>query len=221
MSSGGESPSAALSAVWPLFDLRLATDRLQLRPVCEQDLPELAAIRPDPRLPGHAFLDTDVQRLVAMFQSYWQGLGHWTEADWRLDFCVEHEGRLIGMQTLEGREFALRRTAETASWLEEPSQGREFGKEMRAAVLHLAFEGLGAEVAVTEAYTENAASLGVSRSLGYEPNGYDVQVERGEPRTVVRLRMSLAQWLATRAHAVVVKNLDPCLAWFGAGLREG
>ena len=42
---------------------------------------------------------------------------------------------------------------------------------MRTAVLALAFEGLDAEIALTEAWSDNEASLGVSRSLGYLPNG--------------------------------------------------
>jgi RimJ/RimL family protein N-acetyltransferase len=42
---------------------------------------------------------------------------------------------------------------------------------MRAAVALYAFDWLGAEVAESEAAVWNAASLGVSRSLGYELNG--------------------------------------------------
>ena len=38
-------------------------------------------------------------------------------------------------------------------------------------MLAFAFDGLGARVAETEAFLDNAASNGVSRSLGYEENG--------------------------------------------------
>jgi hypothetical protein len=38
---------------------------------------------------------------------------------------------------------------------------------MRAAILWLAFAGLGAEYAVSGAYLDNPASLGVSRRLGW------------------------------------------------------
>ena len=41
------------------------------------------------------------------------------------------------------------RTVGTGSWLGRPYQGRGIGKEMRGAVLALAFDGLGAEVAET------------------------------------------------------------------------
>ena len=45
---------------------------------------------------------------------------------------------------------------------------------MRAAVLHLAFDGLGARRAVSDAFEDNPGWLGVSRKLGYrddESNG--------------------------------------------------
>jgi RimJ/RimL family protein N-acetyltransferase len=42
---------------------------------------------------------------------------------------------------------------------------------MRAAALHLAFAGLGAREATSEAFADNRASNRVSQTLGYEPNG--------------------------------------------------
>jgi hypothetical protein len=44
---------------------------------------------------------------------------------------------------------------------------------MRAAVLHLAFAGLGAAEAVSGAFDDNAPSLGVSEKLGYESDGIE------------------------------------------------
>ena len=50
-------------------------------------------------------------------------------------------------------------------------QGQGIGKEMRAAMLHLASPASDAERANTGAFDDNAASLGVTRALGYRPNG--------------------------------------------------
>lgn len=50
-------------------------------------------------------------------------------------------------------------------------QGHGIGTEMRAAVLHLAFAGLNTESAVSGALVDKPASAGVSRKLGYQPNG--------------------------------------------------
>jgi RimJ/RimL family protein N-acetyltransferase len=80
----------------------------------------------------------------------------------------------------------------TGSWLGRDFQGRGLGKEMRAAVLALAFDGLGAEVAETEAFVVSTASAGVSRSLGYEPNGVGRLAPLGEPRDTLRFRMTRA-----------------------------
>ena len=48
------------------------------------------------------------------------------------------------------REFATRRMVGTGSWIGRDFQGRGFGKEMRAGLLTLAFDGLGAKLAETE-----------------------------------------------------------------------
>lgn len=48
---------------------------------------------------------------------------------------------------------------------------RGLGTEMRSAILHLAFDGLDAREASSEAFADNEASNAVSRSLGYEPTG--------------------------------------------------
>ena len=94
------------------------------------------------------------------------------------------------MQALHARGFATQRTVDTGSWLGQDFQGRGFGKEMRAALLALAFDGLGARVAETEAFLDNAASNAVSRSLGYEENGFGSLAPEGVPRETQRFRMT-------------------------------
>ena len=61
---------------------------------------------------------------------------------------------------------------------------------MRAAVALYAFDWLGAEVCESEAADWNAASLGVSRSLGYELNGMTRMSWGGKPETVQRVRLT-------------------------------
>jgi RimJ/RimL family protein N-acetyltransferase len=70
---------------------------------------------------------------------------------------------------------------ETGSWLGRDFQGRGLGTEMRAAVLTLAFEHLGARVARSGAIAGNPQSLGVSRKLGYSVAGSRMVAPRGEP----------------------------------------
>jgi RimJ/RimL family protein N-acetyltransferase len=86
---------------------------------------------------------------------------------------------------------------------------------MRAAVLELAFAGLGAVDALSGAFEDNAASFAVSGKLGYEPDGLEQVSVRGRRVTVRRLRLSRAGWERNRRVAVTVTGLAPCLPLFG------
>jgi RimJ/RimL family protein N-acetyltransferase len=161
---------------WPLPGLRLRTPDLLLRPTTEADLPAVAAtlsadIATNPQLPRFPGLGERTSRAVSAHQSYWQSLGNWSVNNWRLDFVVVVGERIIGVQSLEGEDFLVLRTVDSASHLARDTRGHGWGKQARRAVLALAFGPLGAEYAITSAWYHNAASLGVSRSLGYKPNG--------------------------------------------------
>ncbi len=112
--------------------------------------------------------------------------------------------------------FAVHRTVNTGSWLGQAFQGRGFGKEMRAAVLAFAFDGLGARVAETMAYLDNAASNAVSRSLGYVENGRDRSAPEGVSREMQRFDMTDVQWRARPRPPVTIDGLDACRELFGA-----
>ncbi|MHC6219982.1 GNAT family N-acetyltransferase [Arthrobacter sp. MMS24-S77] len=102
----------------------------------------------------------------------------------------------IGYQDMEAKNFASLKTVSTGSWLKKSAQGQGLGKEMWAAALSYAFDYLNAVVAVSEAAAWNRQSLGVSSSLGYEPNGVyrhtwgtdvvDVQRVRLTPESFIR-----------------------------------
>ena len=76
-----------------------------------------------------------------------------------------------------GRAIRCPQDRYPGSWLGAANQGRGL-TEMRAAVLALAFDGLGAETAESGYITGNAASARVSEKLGYVPNGEDVYARR-------------------------------------------
>ena len=63
---------------------------------------------------------------------------------WELGLVAFHDGRPIGVQAVLAKAFAADRTVATGSWLGRAFQGQGLGTEMRAAVLTLAFAGLGA-----------------------------------------------------------------------------
>ena len=86
---------------------------------------------------------------------------------------------------------------------------------MRGAVLALAFDGLGAEVAESNAFLDNLASL------GREP-GARLQLERLRPARAGGRRArdravpdDREAWAATPRPAVAIEGLDGCLDLFG------
>ncbi|MFJ8844284.1 GNAT family N-acetyltransferase [Streptomyces cyaneofuscatus] len=207
---------------WPLHGLRIRTPRLELRLPDEALLDELASVgaggvhAPD-RMPFIVpWTDGEPDEVGrATYQHVLGTIAGWTEKNWHLTLAVLHDGKVVGRQDVMGREFGVRREVMTGSWLGLPHQGRGIGTEMRAAALHLAFEGLGARYAVSDARTDNAGSLGVSRRLGYEPDGLQIEVIRGEAVTLQRLRLDRAGWEKHRSVDVTVEGLDACRADFG------
>ncbi|WP_432035494.1 GNAT family N-acetyltransferase [Streptomyces cucumeris] len=208
---------------WPPYGLRVRTPRLELRLPDLPRLDELAAVAAegvhDPAEMPFSVPWTDTtpqERGRATFQHVLRTVAEWRPEDWTLSLAVLHEGAVIGRQDLTARDFAVTAEAQTGSWLGRVHQGRGLGTEMRAAVAHLAFEGLGARSLASGAMVENGRSLGVSRRLGYRPDGRETVAVRGTARTVQRLRLDRAAWEEHRATPVEVRGLEPCRALFGA-----
>lgn len=206
---------------WPMFDLRLTTDHLQLRHLTEADLGPMAAILPDdleqnPSATWYPGLNRDKNRRVVMHQDYWRARGTWRPESWELSFAVFRDGELIGHQGLEGDHFVTLRTVDSSSFLIPAMRGRGLGKQMRAAVLALAFGSLGARYAITSAWTDNGASLGVSRALGYVDNGVTAHRRDDGAGEMAHMRLTHEQWLASGwASWVDVAGVDECMAFFG------
>jgi RimJ/RimL family protein N-acetyltransferase len=211
-----------LTDLMPQFGLVLRTPRLELRlPSMEQlvAVGEVAAEGVhDPDYMPFMTPWTDqepLERARSTMRWRWRAWGSWTPEDWTLDFVVLCEGTVVGTQDLMGREFAALREVATGSWLGHKHQGKGIGTEMRAAVLHLAFEGLGAQTAVSSAWSDNKASLGVSRKLGYTHDGVRRVMRRGRPAIDQRLRLDRATWQAKRTIPVEIEGLEPCLPQLG------
>ncbi len=198
---------------WPLHGLVLTTPDLVLRAMNEADALALGELVPADVTtdPAHPDLGYRVE------QTYWRQLGQWRPEDWVLPFTVLSGGRPIGVQALEAKDFAVRRVVDTYSWLLPSARGQGHGKQMRAAVLDLAFVGLGARYATSEAYADNAASLGVSKSLGYVDNGFGVE-KRDDGSGPVRMQhvvLAANDWRSP--WPVTISGLQDCLALFGVG----
>jgi RimJ/RimL family protein N-acetyltransferase len=205
---------------WPMFDLRLTTSNLQLRHLTEADLGSLAAMLPDdaeqdPSLTAYPDLDRDRNRGVGVHQEYWRARSNWRPESWALSFGVFQHGELVGYQGLEGDDFAALRTVDSSSFLAAAARGHGLGKQMRAAVLALAFGQLGARFAITSAWTDNYASLGVSRALGYVDNGVTAHRRGDAAGEMAHMRLTRDQWLASGgADRATVANVQECMPFF-------
>jgi RimJ/RimL family protein N-acetyltransferase len=207
---------------WPFFDLRIRTPRLELRYPDDELLCEVAdlaarGIHPPDRMPfNEPWSRTPPGELqVKSLQFWWARRAGLTPDDWGLSFAVLEDGQPVGVQDLFAKQFPVRRCFETGSWLGIDHHGRGIGTEMRSAVLHFGFEGLQAGVAETSAFEDNPESQGVSRKLGYEPNGRSVRAREGEPATMLMFAMSRQIWEARRRHDIVIEGLEPCLPLLG------
>jgi len=231
MEHGGTDSAAETGAVesypdpWPLRGLVLRTPRLELRPDDDAGLAELVAVayrgvHPPEQMPfAEAWTDADPRYLGrGALQHHWQNRATVGPASWLVAFLVRLDGRVIGSQRLRGVDFAVTREVSTGSWLGLSYQGRGLGTEMRTAVLGLAFDHLGAERARSEAFTDNPASLAVSRRLGYREDGSHTVAVRGLARRETRLVLDRADFEARRpGWRPAVSGVDACRALLGAG----
>jgi RimJ/RimL family protein N-acetyltransferase len=206
---------------WPLFDLRLATPGLALRAMTEADLAVIADLLPDdveqdPAAQAYDVGDARTGRGIVSHQSYWRAYGTWRPSAWRLNFVVRADDEIVGVQELEGNDFPALRTVDTSSFLVPAARGRGYGKQMRGAVLALAFGPLQAQAAITSAWHDNHASLGVSRALGYRPNGESLHARGNGADVMKHMRLLRTDWLASGVgEQVLISGFDGCWPLFG------
>jgi len=179
----------AAPRVWPIFGLRVRTDRLELRYPSDADLEDLA------RMAAEGVHDPEVMPFVVpwtdappgelergVLQYHWGARAALKPDDWNVELVVVEAGRVVGAQGMRATGFRKDRTVVTGSWLGRDFQGRGLGREMRGALLDLAFFGLGAEVALSGAFVHNPASQRVSAAIGYRM----IATDRLECRGVLR-----------------------------------
>jgi RimJ/RimL family protein N-acetyltransferase len=207
--------------IWPFFDLRITCGEVLLRGATDGDVEALDAVIPDdlemnPANERFATLTPDVDRRRQLAMEIWKHRGTWSPDSWCLDLAVEVDGRVVGLQALEAEQFPLLRTVDSFSWLSAEVRGRGLANLMRTGVLTLAFEHLGAEVAVSSAVTDNAPSLAVSYRMGYVDNGIGRTNTPSGPADLQHVRLTRDAWRAG-GRTAEVRGVDACLPWFGIG----
>jgi RimJ/RimL family protein N-acetyltransferase len=210
--------------MYPPLDVTVSTPLLTLRGASDAWLAELApAVRA-----GEAFAepapyddpmslyedDPDV-RVQKWLQAVWRGRGSVSPESWRLHFVVVEQGRAVGMQDLIGQQFNLFRSVSSFSWLARSARGRGLGREMRTAILHLAFQGFEAAQAESDAFVDNVGSNRISESLGYRPNGSDWASRQGSAAVLQRWLITREAWSAGRRDDIELRGVSECRTALG------
>lgn len=200
---------------WPLFDVEVRTPQLTLRYVDDELGTRLAALAArgvhDPSWTPflHPWTDhesPDLERNA--FRYWWRSRAETNAERWNINLAVIVDDEVVGASSLGAEDFDIARSFGTGSWLGREFQGRGLGTELRQATLHLGFAGFGAEFATTSAFADNAASLGVTRRLGYERNGTRQVSRRGAPATDLAFRMAREHWETIRRDDITMHGVD-------------
>lgn len=219
--------------IWPPARVRVRTPRLELRVPTDEDIVALAGaaaggVHDAGTMPFSQPWSDEPQEVLAASMYRWHARcrGSWSPDRWSLLFAAYVNGEPVGAQDIGARDFGVLREVGSGSWLAQSHQGRGLGSEMRRAMLHFAFAGLGALAANSGAYVDNDASNNVSVACGYEPNGVAAVVRRrgalapggvsAERALEHRYRIERAAWEARRRDDIELLGLDDdVLASFG------
>ena len=207
---------------WPLFDLEVRTPRLDLR-YLDDTLARAVldvAVRGvhDPAVMPFMVPWTDLpspQMEQEAMRFYARTRADVRPESWNLQFAVIVDGEVTGACDIGASNFAALRQVTTGSWLGRDFQGQGLGKELRMAALTLGFDGLDAEFALTGAWHDNAASLGVTRSLGYVEEGRRRELRRGTPDEIVGFRMDRAHWHTIRRDDITLGGVSSARSLLG------
>lgn len=176
-----------IATLFPPLGLRITAGPIELRGLTDDELPALCELAEngihDPsRMPFFTpWTDAPAGELARNTAAYhWGCRAGWSPQSWSLQLGVWYNGRLVGCQGFETTDYLVTRTGETGSWLGLTHQGQGIGTAMRQALCAFVFDHLDAVEITSGAFVDNPASLGVSRKVGYSPNGVVRMSRRSE-----------------------------------------
>jgi RimJ/RimL family protein N-acetyltransferase len=204
---------ATVAAALPLLGLRITAGPIELRGVTDDLIPPLAEVASagihDPDfMPFYTpwSLTPPDEMPLAIAQFHWGQRARFSPARWSADLAVFCDGELVGSQGIAAEDYLITRTGETGSWLGRRYQGKGIGTAMRQVICAFAIDHLDAEQVTSAAYTDNPASLAVSRKCGYTENGQTTKVRMGKRVILRRIVLEPAN-LVRYSHELTVEGL--------------
>lgn len=197
----------------PLLGLRIQAGPIELRGVTDDligplcDLAARGVHEPGTMpfsLPWTEVPAEEFQRNYA--RHHWEARASFSPEKWSAEFAVFRDGELVGVQGVTAQGYAVLRTGETGSWLGLAFQGQGIGTAMRQTLCAFLFDHLDADHITSGAFTDNPASLAVSRKVGYAENGWSRVDRQGKPATLVNLVLERENFVRG-GHALTVEGL--------------
>ena len=209
----------------PLLALRITAGPVELRGITDDligPLADLATDIHDPAFMPFGFPWTltpapEMPRSVAQY--HWGKRASFSPAQWNADFAVFYEDELVGSQGFSTRDYLITRVGETGSWLGRRFQGKGIGTAMRQVICAFIFDHLDAELITSTAFSDNPASLAVSRKTGYTENGFDV-LSRLNKRAILRRILLEPANLVRYSRDLTVSGLPEFRKSIGLGTDE-
>lgn len=144
----------------------LETERLMLREMGEQDIPDLKEILQNPRVMyayEHDFTDEDVREWLARQQKRYReyGFGLWA-------IILKSTGEMIGQAGLTMQPYREQQVLEIGYLLKESFWHCGYAGEAAAGCKQYAFEVLKKDKVYSVIKSDNTASQRVAKSIGME-----------------------------------------------------
>ena len=199
--------------VWPLFDLRVRTPRLELRYIDDELATELALLAAEgyPRPSHHAVRTSrgpmssrrELERNTMQF--YWRCRAETSPKSWSINLATIVDGKRRWDDGADGPRLPdaapVRNRVVARPRVPGPGHRQRDASRIAATRLHR----LRCGIATTGAWHDNGPSLGVTRSLGYAENGHKRMMRRDSRRRAVAVRdepSRLRRASAARRHHV-------------------
>jgi RimJ/RimL family protein N-acetyltransferase len=197
----------------PLLGLRITAGPVELRGITDDLIGPLADLAingiHDPdfmpfNVPWSIKSADEMPRSLAQY--HWGYRAQFCPDKWTMDLAVSFDGKLVGSQGFGARDFLITRVGETGSWLGREFHGRGIGTAMRKVICAFVFDHLDAHLITSSAFTDNPASLAVSRKCGYTGNGVNVIKRMDKPATSQALILEPGN-LVRYEHKLAVEGL--------------